>query len=502
MNEKPKRKLGWRLLRWGLISLAVLVTLAALLVTEENWRGKRAWENFKREAAARGERLDIASVTPPAVPDDQNFFCAPIVAEALAHSGGADSDSFGQPAYRMNFKIYRGGSELWPTNWDMGAWQSYFRNFNTTPEGRTNGFPVPAQPGAPAADVLLGLSGFDSALEELRAAAARPAARLPIRYEDGFNAASTLFPWLAATKRCGQFLKLRIQAELEAGQTDQALADVKLFLRVTDASSYERFLISELVRMAMLAILQDTIHQSITQHQWSDAQLAELEGELAKKDVLADYVRAMEGEKIFAIDEFEKQRLTREMKNVVDGPHGNEIITNSLRWMPAAFFNQNQLAFARLHREFITPQVDLTNRVVSPGVTRQAEAAMQTRIHRRLHSPYEVQALMVFPAISAAVIKFTKLQTQLDLTRVACALERFHLANGNYPESLDALALKFIGKLPHDLINGQPLHFRRTDDGKFLLYSVGWNETDDGGQVVLGKNGVVEREKGDWVWKN
>ena len=55
MNDKPKSKLRWRLLRWGLIGLAVLVTLAAILITEENWRGKHDWEAYKRAAEARGE---------------------------------------------------------------------------------------------------------------------------------------------------------------------------------------------------------------------------------------------------------------------------------------------------------------------------------------------------------------------------------------------------------------------------------------------------------------
>ena len=87
------------------------------------------------------------------------------------------------------------------------------------------------------------------------------------------------------------------------------------------------------------------------------------------------------------------------------------------------------------------------------------------------------------------------------MARVACALERYRLAHGEYPETLDALAPQFIEKLPHDIINGQPLHYRRTDDGQFVLYSVGWNETDDGGKVVLTKGGSVDREKGDWVWQ-
>jgi hypothetical protein len=41
-------------------------------------------------------------------------------------------------------------------------------------------------------------------------------------------------------------------------------------------------------------------------------------------------------------------------------------------------------------------------------------------------------------------------------------------------------------------------------DGKFRLYSVGWNETDDGGQETSAKTpgGGVDFAQGDWVWKN
>jgi hypothetical protein len=89
----------------------------------------------------------------------------------------------------------------------------------------------------------------------------------------------------------------------------------------------------------------------------------------------------------------------------------------------------------------------------------------------------------------------------VDQARIACALERYRLANGQFPDALDALAPKFIGKLPHDIIDGQPLRYRRTEDGQFVLYSVGWNGTDDGGKVELTKHGGVDLTKGDWVWR-
>jgi hypothetical protein len=85
-------------------------------------------------------------------------------------------------------------------------------------------------------------------------------------------------------------------------------------------------------------------------------------------------------------------------------------------------------------------------------------------------------------------------QTLVNEAFIACGLERYRLAHGQYPKTLEALVPQFAEKLPHDIVGGQPLKYHRTADGQFVLYSVGWNETDDGG--VPGKS-VTE---GDWVW--
>ena len=84
MNETPKIKSGWRWLRRVLITLAVLATLVAAFYTEEDWRGKRAWENYQHEWEAKGEKFDWQSFVPPSVPDDQNFFTAPIFTNMLS----------------------------------------------------------------------------------------------------------------------------------------------------------------------------------------------------------------------------------------------------------------------------------------------------------------------------------------------------------------------------------------------------------------------------------
>src|SRR6266487_3108482 len=60
----------WRNFRRFLFGVACFVTLIALAYAEENWRGKRAWQNYKRQWEAKGEKLTIAALMPPPVPDE------------------------------------------------------------------------------------------------------------------------------------------------------------------------------------------------------------------------------------------------------------------------------------------------------------------------------------------------------------------------------------------------------------------------------------------------
>jgi hypothetical protein len=67
--------------------------------------------------------------------------------------------------------------------------------------------------------------------------------------------------------------------------------------------------------------------------------------------------------------------------------------------------------------------------------------------------------------------------------------------------------------VPQDVIGGGPLKYRRTDAGRFILYSIGWNGKDDGGVTAYGTGGSEPRfifgersgaprfEEGDWVWR-
>jgi len=509
----------WPLLRWlfwkhwrrTLFALACFITLIALFYAEEDWRGWHAWNKFKQEWEAKGERFDIPSVIPPAVPEDQNFAMTPIVASSYLNILDKNGHRINPPntniVDRLNMKA--ACNDEWAANgignWqkstmsDLSVWQKYYRALAAT----TNEFPVAPQPQSAAADMLLALSKYDSAIEELRKASHFAYSRFPLNY-DSENPAVILFPHLADLKRSARVLQLRAIAELQLGQNEMALDDAKLMLRLADSIRTEPILISQLVRIAMVNLTIQPIYEGLTEHRWSEAQLVELDSELAKLDFLPDYGTALRGEMVLCqvgIIDF-LRRHPEQISNMMssDGDSTRPAQAVSISYLiPSGWFYQNQLRCARLMVQQYLPLADLDRRIVSPASARHADAAIDLEF--RHISPYNRLGAMLFPAFGAAVRKYANAQESVDLARVAIALERYRLAHGEYPEALDALAPQFLGKLPHDIINGQPLHYRRTSDGQFVLYSVGWNETDDGGEVGLRKDGSVDIQKGDWVWR-
>jgi hypothetical protein len=111
---------------------------------------------------------------------------------------------------------------------------------------------------------------------------------------------------------------------------------------------------------------------------------------------------------------------------------------------------------------------------------------------------HRLVARALLPALNHIIVRSAEAQTAANQATIACALERYRLANGNFPETLNALTPKFIAQLPVDRIDGQPMRYRRANDGQFVLYSVGWNEKDDGG--TPGKS-LFDEKNGDWVWE-
>jgi hypothetical protein len=471
----PKPSRVKRIARRAVFVLAVLVTLGALWLAEENWRGRRAWHNYKSAMEAKGERFDAARLIPPKVPDEENFAAC----EYLAHSFTKLPESPGW----TNIGSYLAKSPNMPrrANWpyrssaDLTNWAEAFEG------GAASGKMDPAQA---AAIVLEHLKAAEPVLAELRAASRRPCCRFNLPYE-GWDSTNSRAPevtteHLVVLKMLCQVLALHAEAEMAAGRSDQALEDINVMFRLDDGLKDEPILISHLVRFASTAILLQPIAEGLAERRWSDVQLRALQERLGRTDLLAGAVRALYGE-----------------RDLIMNPFFTSGIMKFVGWGRLEQINCNQ-AF----QEVLLPRINLAGREVNPSLGHACDLILSNytqggRVTHFLH--HRIMVAMFMPGLMRTFRLAAAAQTDVDLLTVACALERYRLAEGAYPGQLAALSPRFITTLPHDIINGQPLKYRLTPGGKFVLYSVGWNEKDDGGVTATNQYGNPDRLQGDWV---
>lgn len=73
-------------------------------------------------------------------------------------------------------------------------------------------------------------------------------------------------------------------------------------------------------------------------------------------------------------------------------------------------------------------------------------------------------------------------RAQVRCAHVALAVELYRIDNGSFPESLETVVPKYLVKIPEDPYDGNLLQYRLTPDYA-CIYSVGFDLTDDGGQL-------------------
>ena len=109
-------------------------------------------------------------------------------------------------------------------------------------------------------------------------------------------------------------------------------------------------------------------------------------------------------------------------------------------------------------------------------------------------------------SLNTALRRAARTETARNVVITAIALKRYELRHHQLPATLEELTPDLLKAVPIDCMDGQPLRYRRNADGTFLLYSVGENGKDDGGDPALEKSVQSSifywqnSHAQDWVW--
>jgi hypothetical protein len=476
--------LSWRTLRRTLLTLAVLITLLTVFYTIENWRGQRAWEKCKHDLIAAGYELDWNKLIPPPFPDEQNIFQAPHMQKWFVRQSFLSEDGTFQRNSSSNF---------------LSALNHPHLAFFGKESRITN---------AAAATEFLEWSGqFEKEFDQIRVALQRPYGRMEGNYTRPYEIP---IPNFVALRSLAQTFAQRAHCHLLLNQPAAALDDLTFIhatrkLLLGKPTGKPMTMVAAMIHVAITGLYTGRIEEGLQARIWQEPQLLALESQLAELNLPELVYQGLRCELTATTHTFQTEPFHKllAMSLVVTKSSPKPGLLQSwwdrlkrlelrvYNLAPRGWLYQNLVVHASLER-MILDSIQGCQTNMRPIEFSTASDRLEREFERT--SLFNLIAKVAIPNFRKALQTTTKNQTAVNQARIACALERYRLSHGRHPDSLAPLQPQFLSMIPNDLIGDQPLKYRRALDDSFVLYSVAWNETDDGGVPA------TDTEKGDWVW--
>ncbi len=519
VTEVNKQTQGRRWWQVGGVLLALLAGSVIFLHWALDDAATKSWRAAEARLKAEGETLDFFAIAPKAVPDEQNFFAlAPLKDLALVIDGDEDK---GEPAARRKrieaLKLPK--SEDVPDQlsgvdlgvaWNAKAWADYYRSC---------GLPMPPDSGNPGRDLLAGLAASDELFAQLHAGLDRPLSRVtPAMQERSLPARLLAIPMqhLSAVQVLARVGHLRAQACCSSDDWTRATTEIRTMLRLAEGLSHEPLEINALVAITVMRIAMEPTWSLLQTGKAPESLLLDLQRELARIELKDRMLQALRGELAAIVQEADllDQGLGQTETAFIHFAESPNSPSEYLQALPI-------IALGKLnpHAGYIGNKASVVNAfleyAIEPLKTSGFKAMTKEmeRFDRDCHSGlvghgiFGLLPIQSLPSAPSIVVVALLEQTRLDQAKLACALERYYLKRQHYPEHLSELVPGFIEAVPLDVIDAQPMRYARTEQGRYKLWSIGFDGEDDGGKVIAGPGNSPTKPElkqrnypGDWVW--
>lgn len=322
-----------------------------------------------------------------------------------------------------------------------------------------------------------------------------------------------LLPYLAELRDVARVLAMDVHRAAEQRDGERVLADVDALIAGAGFVREIPFLINDLVAFSILDTAFDAIGEVIARRPeaLSDAELVRLAHRLSQVD--RHMVIRLDGERMAFADIVQRAytddgsgdgrftlagvRLMTSLSSYTASSVEQEILIGmSLPVLQTVVLGRREMLseYGRLmdalEREARLPLWERG----SSEVERQVETWRASPLQMIRHLPI----VIMMPAISKASEQAEFTVAERDAVLVAVCLELYRRRNGSWPATLGELVPGLLPAVPPDRRDGKPLRYRVTEEGP-LLYSVGRNGVDDGGQPGTQRPWDRSIPEGDWV---
>jgi hypothetical protein len=447
----------------------------------ENWAGSQAWGRAERMLKAAGEPLTVDALRPAAVPDADNMAAAPIF-RALFTFGSPKR----APVCMLCLPPPAAGG-------DSDRIAGLARRFDAGFSGDS----------ASAAQVVMeGIAPMEPMLDAVRVAAARPDVVWPVNYSRGF---ALRMPFLTPLRQAAEVLAASAAAEMAQGRAEMALGEFEVIARLARSSRQPPVMLSCVAEQIILGHGLEIVRDGLARRSWSDADLWRLEAELGGFHPMDSLCESIRGERaLFLASPEELNARAEPLFTLVDFESTlSEWVTRAAcraAWIlrPAGWTELDRARYATFSQDWLENVIH--NGRIRPWALTDWNAKLR-EIRRNSFEAFRTPLTMLaLPSFNAATRVAAYAQTQVDLARLACAIELCRRETGALPASLAALSPRWIDRIPRDVIGSGPYIYRPASDGHFILYGRGWDGRDDGGSTAHINALLGPSSADDWVW--
>jgi hypothetical protein len=459
-------------------------------------KGKREVENYRDQLVANGEKLMVQELRPRTVPLQENSVAIFRKANGLLNQ----RQFFDTNAAPTAMRSVKPGKA-------MVAWAQ--------PDVRGDKTNTWEEVQAAAADER-------ELVELLETIIDRPALDFNLDYGVGFT---LLLPHLAPLKHFAQRLSSTSICDLQRGDTEPAGIKIRAILAIVKGMEDERLIVSQLVRIAIANIGVAATWEFLQSPKVTDEQLTILQREWTDAEFLrgAENALLMERAMCEAAGARMRQSSAEFRQNVTMYSRGSPVSWLECAANPAVLKAKesmwrfawsdpdelkmlrgeqvilNALRLARTNQTFATALRQQETGLAALGVQPQSDSDKGYFGIDENVSSMMSQSVVSIQRVPQRIFR-TEVERQIVIT--AIALKRYQLPHGAYPPGLAALKPELATEVPRDPIDGKPLRYRLDSDGTYVLYSVGEDGKDDGGDVSAATPSKTATwlQGRDWVW--
>lgn len=324
------------------------------------------------------------------------------------------------------------------------------------------------------------------AMELARSASRMLRCNFPVNWEADDPAALN-FPHFRKVRELGRLMTAHAVFQARNGNQEAALRDVVCVLRMAQHLSGEQTFIGFLVAASLESIGERGLADILAEGAITSEQAHRFEASIPNPDWESAFHKALLAERAWEITSF--QILLRPNMGLISTMSGGESSVPRWLWLPIGLFWAPILKLDEIQT------LRIWEYQINDPVFRQVPSppGLAAEMDKRYQSipQWAFFTRMLLPVFGRAAENRDYLYLRRAQREVALALAVEKTRTGNYPASLRELPPMMSRKLPLDLYSGHPFHYQRRKNW-FLLYSVGPNRKDDGGQ---GPRGLPSKDR-------